>query len=156
MGLNIMKFHGILHLIEDIQVNGVPLEFDTAANESHHKASKYAAWLTQKKESVFQIQVAKPLWEFKVLKHTLEEIQSGDRITDYFDVNSDESSESSSEPPLISASCANQNDDGGSDTNKNPIDNMTDDARIIVFWMRKHKSLASKCHHRANMPTLPA
>jgi ABC-type cobalamin transport system ATPase subunit len=133
MGLNIMKFHGILHLMEDIQVNGVPLEFDTAANESHHKASKYAAQLTQKKESVFQMQVAKRLWEFKVLNHALEEIQSGVQITDYFDVDSDELSESSSEPPSSSAGCANQNDDGGSDTNKNPIDNMTYDARIIVF-----------------------
>jgi hypothetical protein len=48
MGLNIMKFHDILHLMEDIQVNGVPLEFNIVANESHHKASKYAAQLTQK------------------------------------------------------------------------------------------------------------
>ena len=47
MGLNILKFHAIVHLMEDIQIHGVPLEFDTAANESHHKESKLAARLTQ-------------------------------------------------------------------------------------------------------------
>ena len=34
MGLNIVKFHATVHLMEDILMHGVPLEFDTAANES--------------------------------------------------------------------------------------------------------------------------
>ena len=37
MGLKIMKFHAILHLVEDILLFGVPSEFDTGAQESHHK-----------------------------------------------------------------------------------------------------------------------
>jgi hypothetical protein len=150
MGLNIMKFHGILQLMEDIQVNGVPLEFDTAANESHHKALKYAAQLTQKNESVFQIpQIANRLWEFKILNYAIEELKPCIRITDYFDVNSDESSESSSEPPSISAGCTNENDDGRSDANKNPIDNLTNDARIIVFLDEKTQEPSFKMSSRS-------
>ena len=38
MGLNIMKFHAIIHLMDDILAFGVPLEFDTAANESPPQA----------------------------------------------------------------------------------------------------------------------
>ena len=43
MGLKVMKFHAILHLVEDILLYGVPSEFDTGAQESHHKVSKVAA-----------------------------------------------------------------------------------------------------------------
>ena len=50
MGLKLMKFHAILHLQEDIFMYGVPLEFDTSANESHHKPSKQAAVLIQRKD----------------------------------------------------------------------------------------------------------
>lgn len=126
MGLNIMKFHGIVHLMDDIQVNGVPLEFDTAACESHHKASKYAAQLTQRNEPTFQIQVAKRLWEFKVLNYALEEIRSGRRPSDYFQVESDESSSDSSSEP---------GDDRGESekADHESSENLTDDAKIIVF-----------------------
>ena len=68
MGLNIMKFHAITHLMDDILAFGVPLEFDTAANESHHKPAKHAARLTQRNEDTFQWQVAQRMFEF----HTLE------------------------------------------------------------------------------------
>jgi hypothetical protein len=91
MGLNIMKFHAITHLHDDIQVNGVPLEHDTAACESHHKASKCAAQLTQRNEATFQTQVATRLHEFKILDCALEELRTGCRPSDYFDVGSDES-----------------------------------------------------------------
>jgi hypothetical protein len=37
MGLKLLKFHTILHIWEDIIQFGVPLEFDTSANESMHK-----------------------------------------------------------------------------------------------------------------------
>ena len=41
MGLNTTtKFHGILHLADDILAYGVPLEVDTASKEEHHKPSK--------------------------------------------------------------------------------------------------------------------
>ncbi len=46
MGLKIMKCHVVLHMVEDILNFGVPLEFDTGANESHHKASAVAAKMT--------------------------------------------------------------------------------------------------------------
>ena len=91
MGLNLMKFHAITHLMDDILTHGVPLEFDTAANESHHKESKLAARLTQRNESNFLGQVAIRLWEFHILDLALEEMRSGRRVSDYFDVYSDQS-----------------------------------------------------------------
>ena len=48
MGLKLMKFHGILHMAADILHFGVPMEYDTGSNESHHKPTKKAAMLTQK------------------------------------------------------------------------------------------------------------
>ena len=56
MGLKIMKYHTILHMVEDIFLYGVPLVFDTAANESHHKVSKVAAKLTQRNIRYFNKQ----------------------------------------------------------------------------------------------------
>ena len=35
MGLKLMKFHAIVHMVEDILLYGVPSEFDTGSNESH-------------------------------------------------------------------------------------------------------------------------
>ena len=64
MGLKIMKFHAIIHLITDIILYGSPSEFDTGSNESHHKESKYAAKLTQQKEATFNFQTARRLIEF--------------------------------------------------------------------------------------------
>ena len=126
MGLNIMKFHAIVHLMEDIQIHGVPLEFDTAANESHHKASKLAAKLTQRNEAHFQMQVATRMWEFHILDLALEELRSGRRVSDYFDTNSDQSGcEMSASSQNSEMSCEN------SDQEENEIS--TDDARISVF-----------------------
>ena len=51
MGLKLMKFHAIVHMVEDILLYGIPSEFDTGSNESHHKPTKYAARLTQRKEA---------------------------------------------------------------------------------------------------------
>ena len=47
MGLKLTKFHMILHTWEDTIQFGVPLEFDTSANESMHKPSKKASKMTQ-------------------------------------------------------------------------------------------------------------
>ena len=57
-GMKFVKYHGILHMIGDILLCGVPMEFDTGANESHHKQAKQAARVTQRKRSTFDIQVA--------------------------------------------------------------------------------------------------
>jgi hypothetical protein len=48
MGLKTNKFHAILHMMEDILMYGVPMEFDTGGNEGHHKGSKTAAKTTQR------------------------------------------------------------------------------------------------------------
>ena len=71
IGLNLMKFHAIVHRCEDMLVNGVPLKVDTAANESHHKPTKFAAQLTQQNESTFQNQVTIRMQEFNILDPAL-------------------------------------------------------------------------------------
>ena len=54
MGYRLMKFHVVLHLIEDILNFGVPMVVDTGANESHHKSTKTAAKQTQKNKKRFE------------------------------------------------------------------------------------------------------
>lgn len=85
MGLKIMKFHVILHMVDDIKNFGVPMEFDTGANESHHKKSKHAAKLTQRNEANFNIQVAKRLFDFLVLDMANEEVNCGNLVWEYYD-----------------------------------------------------------------------
>ena len=46
----------ILHLVEGILLCGAPSEVDTGGLESHHKTSKVAANMTQRKESTFDYQ----------------------------------------------------------------------------------------------------
>ena len=43
VGLKVSKFHGIVHMADDILQCGVPMEHDTGSNESGHKATKVAA-----------------------------------------------------------------------------------------------------------------
>ena len=81
----LMKFHVIIHLMQDILLYGVPSEVDTGSNESHHKPSKYAAKLTQRNESTFNFQTAKRLTEFLMLDHALAEVLSEDNLWEYFD-----------------------------------------------------------------------
>ena len=47
MGLKLVKFHNILHIVDNVTLYGVPLESDTSPNESHHIPTKQAAKLTQ-------------------------------------------------------------------------------------------------------------
>ena len=84
MGLNIIKFHTIRHLMDDIIIHGVPLEFDTAANESHHKLAKLAAKLTQRNEATFQYQVALRMHEFRILDLALHDLNHDVRNSDYY------------------------------------------------------------------------
>ena len=84
MGLKLMKFHALVHLIQDITLYGVPSEVDTGSNESHHKESKYAAKLTQRKESTFNYQTAKRLVEFLCIDLAMAEIESDECVWDYF------------------------------------------------------------------------
>ena len=84
MGLKLMKFHAIVHLVEDMLLYGVPAEFDTGSNESHHKISKVAAKLTQRKEATFNYQVAKRMTEFLVIDYAMEEVAKGKQLWEYF------------------------------------------------------------------------
>ena len=83
MGLKIMKFHAIIHLITDMILYGSPSEFDTGSNESHHKESKYAAKLTQQKEATFNFQTARRLIEFLCIDLAMEEILNDRCVWEY-------------------------------------------------------------------------
>ena len=72
--MKIIKFHGILHLVEDILRYGVPACMDTGANESHHKLTKLCAKLTQRDISVFEAQTAQRLIEFLLLELAMAEL----------------------------------------------------------------------------------
>ena len=86
MGLKLMKFHAILHLVQDMLLFGTPSEMDTGSNESHNKTSKCAAKLTQRKEATFNLQTAQRMTEFLVLDLDLaiSEIESGRGLWEYF------------------------------------------------------------------------
>jgi hypothetical protein len=85
MGLKLMKFHAIVHLISDMLLYGVPTEFDTGSNESHHKESKHAARLTQRKEATFNCQTARRLAEFLCIDLAMQEIEKDVCVWEYFD-----------------------------------------------------------------------
>ena len=134
MGLKIMKFHAILHMASDILLYGVPMEFDTGANESHHKPAKYGAKLTQRNEETFDIQVATRMFEFMILDLALEEINAGVSIFDYFDGVTDQSSQESSQAVEDDRSSTSDSDEAEiEDSDKAEIEVVTDDARIRVF-----------------------
>ena len=84
MGLKIMKFHTVLHLFDDIMVNGCPLEFDTSANEGHHKVSKHGARLTQKAAKTFNLQTANRITEFRLIEYALLELEEDKVPWNYF------------------------------------------------------------------------
>ncbi len=87
MGLKVMKFHAIIHLIEDMLLYGVPTEFDTGSNESHHKDSKYAAKLTQRKEETFNEQTAIRLLEFLCIDLAMSEVVNDRCVWEYFEAS---------------------------------------------------------------------
>ena len=80
MGLKLMQFHAIVHLLEDMLLYGVPSEFDTGSNESHHKGAKFPAQLTQRKEATFINQTATRLIEFLAIELVMEEILYDDGV----------------------------------------------------------------------------
>ena len=63
--------------MDDILQFGVPLEYDTSANESFHKAAKKASKMTQRVAETFNFQVANRLIEFEVIDLAMEEIENG-------------------------------------------------------------------------------
>ena len=84
MGHKVPKFHGILHMADDIINFGVPSEYDTGSNEAAHKPTKVAARVTQKCEDTFDLQTATRLEEMHLL--TLAELETqGKAIWNYYD-----------------------------------------------------------------------
>ena len=84
MGLKLVKFHMITHIMDDILQFGVPLEYDTSSNESMHKPSKKASKMTQRAAETFNFQVANRLVEFQLLDLAMVEIETGRVPWDYY------------------------------------------------------------------------
>ena len=105
MGLKLIKFHAILHAVEDIIQFGIPTEFDTGANESHHKDSKQAAKLTQRSGGTFNFQTITRLVEFYLLDLGIEELDHDSKLLEYYlpfeEYSDDESMEEVSKGPEI-------------------------------------------------------
>ena len=97
MGLKIVKFHAIMHMAQDIMDFGVPMEVDTGANESGHKAEKQAAKLTQNNRARFDLQSGKRLMEMYLLNLAQQEM-IGHQAWTYFEEK--ETFESQEEPIL--------------------------------------------------------
>ena len=75
MGLNIMKFHGMLHMFNDTLNFGVPNVVDTGSNESHHKKTKVAAKLTQRDIRKFEEQTGVRIVELLLLELAMLELE---------------------------------------------------------------------------------
>ena len=84
MGMNTTKFHGILHMTDDILAYGVPLEYDTGTKEQHHSVNKTAAKLTQKNKEKFEEQVHRRREEVELLDLARVEM-NGQAVFDYFE-----------------------------------------------------------------------
>ena len=83
MGFKVMKFHAIVHLVEDIIMFGVPMNVDTGSNESHHKTTKVAAKLTQKDIKTFEKQTSDRCDDFEVLDLANQELM-GRPLWEYY------------------------------------------------------------------------
>jgi hypothetical protein len=83
MGLKITKFHGTVHMADDIINFGVPMNYDTGSNKSGHKLVKAAAKVTQKWKEYFDEQVGNHLTEVKALDLAVKEIDGGQRPWKY-------------------------------------------------------------------------
>jgi hypothetical protein len=75
MKLKLTKFHGVVHMADDILNFGVPLEVDTGTNKSRHKPTKTAARLTQKIEETLDLQTAIHLEELHLLDLAMLEFE---------------------------------------------------------------------------------
>jgi hypothetical protein len=144
MGLKLLKFHTILHIWEDIIQFGVPLEFDTSANESMHKPAKQASKMTQKAHDTFNFQTATRLCEFDLLDLAIEEIDRGRCIWHYFDTFPPEvPAKRSPKADSDSQDCGSSEHDSDSSA-----DNITGDTRIEVF-RDENGECCFKMHSRA-------
>ena len=145
MGLKIMKFHAIIHLVEDMILYGTPSEFDTGSNESHHKPTKVAAKLTQRKEATFNAQTAQRITEFLVIELAMLEVDDHDLVWEYFVRHTESTDEEDifsigePEPQSIGDRGTKSNvsqtnmDDDASDSNAPAIESYLAGTKIEVF-----------------------
>lgn len=108
MGLKLIKFHYILHFIDDIKNHGTPAGLCTGKDEERHKARKIAAVLTQKQHKTFDSQTEKRMQEVFLLELAQEELRTGWAPFDYYnrtkgDVERQRSQRGSRETPSRSA-----------------------------------------------------
>ena len=89
MGLKISKYHGIVHMADDILNFGVPMEMDTGSNERGHKVTKTAAKLTQKNIEFFDKHTNSRLLELHVLELAEQEML-GNALWNYGEDPTDE------------------------------------------------------------------
>jgi hypothetical protein len=153
MGLKVMKFHAISHLVEDIRLYTTPSTYDTGANESHWKETKYAAILTQRKEALFSEQTAKRLTEFLTIDLAYEEIETGATVWEHFDdvperKNLDPEQmnmATESEDIYIQSGSQSSNESGTNDSHSScsGIEIRTGGTRILVFEDSDNKNIAS-------------
>jgi hypothetical protein len=144
-----MKFHGLIHFSLDMLLFGVPLEFDTSANESHHKVSKQGAKLTQKAAKTFNLQTAHRMTEFRLIELAMLEIEKGAVVWDYFAGCTEEEPrdmEGASEEESMDDDCSGATSSSDSKCEENEmevetgkrkkkagIEIHTGDSRIVVF-----------------------
>jgi len=85
MGLKIMKFHGILHMSDDIENFGVPSNFDVEADEGNHKPTKTASLNTRKIKETFDLETSKRMSELHLLDLANQEIKNNLTPWSYYD-----------------------------------------------------------------------
>jgi len=86
MQFRTFNFHASLHLSDDMLNFGVPSVVNTMSNESHHKPDKIAAMRTQRVAKVFDLQCAKQIHNMRIVDYGVQEIESGEKVWEYFDV----------------------------------------------------------------------
>ncbi len=79
MRYNTLNFHVAKHIPADILAFGVPANYDTFANERHHKRDKKTSQRTNKHMSKFDIQMAKKIQERHAVDIGMEEMNGRKR-----------------------------------------------------------------------------
>ena len=139
-GLKLLKFHTILHIWEDILELGVPLEYDTSANESMHKPSKKASKMTQRAADTFNLQTATRLLEFELIDLAMTELELQLVPWEYYDQRED--AETGAETP----------DNDRISTGEARIKvHMDEDTNEPAFWMASRSKFAAKTKWNAQV-----
>ena len=79
MGTKTMNPHGMLHCAADILYFGVPCNFNTKSNESHHRPDKKSAKRTQFRPKTFDLQVCQKADDRRVIELAMEELNGRPR-----------------------------------------------------------------------------